>query len=357
MDKQIGQSRNYWRIGTSDGYNNYWEIMKKNQYVSIGWPEIGDLLESGIQSKKDIIRLFHDEGYYPDKKNVASRKAGEIFSFLKDIKDGDIVLAQNGAKILGIGEIVGDYGYDSSENFPHFRPVVWKIIEPELRNDEGLQTTVYKIQHLDTIQKIDSLIRTNKKESKMANELNQILFGPPGTGKTYNTINKALELCGEDLTGLSRQDVKERFEQKVKEGRIVFTTFHQSMTYEDFVEGITPVEPEKEGDPIIYRLEEGIFRKLCIEAAFALAKEKESEITENVLDFSLAFDDFVQRIEEKLTSEQQVELATKNGGRVIVDGIYQQGSILIKHPGKDNIYPVTKQNFMPLLAIYRKFIK
>lgn len=54
----------------------------------------------------------------------------------------------------------------------------------------------------------------------MANELNQILFGPPGTGKTYNTINKALELCGEDLTGLSRQDVKERFEQKVKEGRM-----------------------------------------------------------------------------------------------------------------------------------------
>ncbi|WP_308548366.1 AAA family ATPase [uncultured Parabacteroides sp.] len=352
MDKQIGQSRNYWRIGTSDGYNNYWEIMKKNQYVSIGWPEIGDLLESGIQSKKDIIRLFHDEGYYPDKKNVASRKAGEIFSFLEDIKDGDIVLAQNGAKILGIGEIVGDYGYDSSENFPHFRPVVWKIIEPELRNDEGLQTTVYKIQHLDTIQKIDSLIRTYKKESKMANELNQILFGPPGTGKTYNTINKALELCGEDLTGLSRQDVKERFEQKVKEGRIVFTTFHQSMTYEDFVEGIKPVEPEKEGDPIIYRIEEGIFRKLCIEAAFALAKEKESEITENVLDFSLAFDDFVQRIEEKLTSEQQVELATKNGGRVIVDGISQQGSILIKHPGKDNIYPVTKQRLSKLHAAF-----
>lgn len=100
MDKQIGQSRNYWRIGTSDGYNNYWEIMKNNQYVSIGWPEIGDLLESGIQSKKDIIRLFHDEGYYPDKKNVASRKAGEIFSFLKDIKDGDIVLAQKRSKNL-----------------------------------------------------------------------------------------------------------------------------------------------------------------------------------------------------------------------------------------------------------------
>lgn len=352
LDGQKGLNRSYWRIGTSDDYNNYWQTMRENQYISIGWPEIGDLSENDIQDKKDIIQLFNDEGYYIDKKNVASRKAGEIFNFLSEIKDGDIVLAQDGANVLGIGEVIGDYGYNDSESFPHYRPTSWKILKPELKNSEGLQTTVYKIQQPDTIQTIENLLRTYKKEQKMANELNQILFGPPGTGKTYNTINKALELCGEDLTSLNRQDIKERFEQKVNEGRIVFTTFHQSMTYEDFVESLKPIEPDKEGDPVIYRVEEGIFRRLCIEAAFSLAKEEESETTENVLDFSLAFDEFVQEIEEKLTSEQQVELATKNGGKVIVDGISQQGSILIKHPGKDNIYPVTKQRLSKLHSAF-----
>lgn len=104
---------------------------------------------------------------------------------------------------------------------------------------------------------------TQKNPDKMANELNQILFGPPGTGKTYNTINKALELCDEDLTKLCRSDVIALFKQKVDEGRIVFTTFHQNMTYEDFIEGIKPIEPRKEGDPVIYRIEEGIFKSFC----------------------------------------------------------------------------------------------
>lgn len=138
----------------------------------------------------------------------------------------------------------------------------------------------------------------------------------------------------------------------VEEGRIVFTTFHQSMTYEDFVEGIKPIEPEKEGDPVIYRVEEGIFRKLCIEASFSLAKEEESVATENVLDFSLAYDNYVQEIEENLASEETIELATKNGGKVIVDGISQQGNIIIKHPGKDNTYPVSKQRLSKLHAAF-----
>ncbi|MEX2568112.1 MAG: AAA family ATPase [Cyclobacteriaceae bacterium] len=279
---------------------------------------------------------------------MRSRKAGEIFNFYHDIQEGDIILAQKGSEILGIGEVIGDYGYDASQAFSHYRPVKWKILSPLLSNKQGLNTTVYKITQPDIINQINHLLQDDKKEQKMAHELNQILFGPPGTGKTYNTINKALELCGDSLSRLSRAEIKARFEQKVDEGRIVFTTFHQSMTYEDFVEGIKPIEPEKEGDPVVYRVEEGIFKKLCIEAAFSLAKEEESIATENVLDFSLAFDNFVQEIEEKLASEETIELTAKNGGKVIVDGISQQGSIIIKHPGKDNTCPVSKQRLSKL---------
>lgn len=354
LDKQKGLSRSYWRIGTRDGDSSYWNTMRIKQYVSIGWPAIGDLSEEDIQERNDIIELFKKTGYYTaeNMKGTASRKAGEVLNFLNEIKEGDIILAQNGANVLGIGEVIGDYGYDSSEEFAHYKPVNWKIMEPELKNFDGLQTTVYKIQEPSTIHKIENLLTISKNAIKTSNDLNQILYGPPGTGKTYNTINKALEICGENLHGLSRQNIKERYELKVKEGRIVFTTFHQSMTYEDFVEGIKPIEPEKEGDPVVYRIEEGIFRKLCIEAAFSLAKKEKSKKTVNVLDFSLAFDSLVEKIEERLATEQQVELITKNGGKVLVEGISQQGSILIKHPGKDNIYPVTKQRLSKLHAAF-----
>ncbi|MGB4400356.1 MAG: hypothetical protein WBJ10_13370, partial [Daejeonella sp.] len=78
----------------------------------------------------------------------------------------------------------------------------------------------------------------------MKQPLNQILFGPPGTGKTYNTINKALEIIDEDpekqLDWTNREAVKTLFHRRVEEGRIVFCTFHQNMAYEDFIEGIKP---------------------------------------------------------------------------------------------------------------------
>ena len=103
----------------------------------------------------------------------------------------------------------------------------------------------------------------------MRHPLNQILFGPPGTGKTYHTINKALSIIeGKEALELEREnrsEIKKRYDKYVSQGQIVFTTFHQSMSYEDFVEGIKPVLDINfdEKSEIGYELKDGVFKTLC----------------------------------------------------------------------------------------------
>ena len=106
--------------------------------------------------------------------------------------------------------------------------------------------------------------------SKSINQsLNQILFGPPGTGKTFNTINKALEIIDNDFFQQNKDDrtaLKDKFDEYKKAGLIEFVTFHQSYGYEEFVEGIKAIPVGKEGNEdgteMIYAISDGIFKKL-----------------------------------------------------------------------------------------------
>ena len=115
-----------------------------------------------------------------------------------------------------------------------------------------------------------------RKKSKAA--LNQILYGPPGTGKTYNVVKYAVELIeGEKIAeGETYAAIKERYDKYASSGQIKFTTFHQSFSYEEFVEGIRPVVVDKYGNDtniahadttVIYRPYNGVFKTMCEKAA------------------------------------------------------------------------------------------
>lgn len=183
--------------------------------------------------------------------------------------------------------------------------------------------------------------------------LNQILFGPPGTGKTYNTINKALEIIGdvevENLDWSDREKVKELFDKKMQEGQIVFSTFHQSMSYEEFIEGIKPIEPKNDDESLTYRVEPGVFKKLSVEASFSIAKSRMSKEVSEALDFSNLYDLFIEEVQEFLiTNGKSYELKTKSGSTVFIDSISQQGNIIIKHPNGTRTYTVSKNRLNKL---------
>ena len=101
--------------------------------------------------------------------------------------------------------------------------------------------------------------------------LNQILCGPPGTGKTWNTTTYAMAIVkGIDTGEVTEEHRTEfrslRFDPKSGTGQIAMVTFHQNFSYEDFVEGIRPRLAE--GGDVGYELRPGIFRGIA-DAALA----------------------------------------------------------------------------------------
>lgn len=92
---------------------------------------------------------------------------------------------------------------------------------------------------------------------------NLILYGPPGTGKTYATAREAVLLCNNSSAPASREELMAEYAVLAAAGRIEFVTFHQSYSYEEFIEGLRPVHGESGSPGFSLAPEMGIFRRIA----------------------------------------------------------------------------------------------
>lgn len=123
----------------------------------------------------------------------------------------------------------------------------------------------------------DDVVRTWERRK------NIVLYGAPGTGKTYDVPEFAVRLCDPAFMAAepSREEIVSRYNQLKREKRIAFTTFHQSLDYEDWIEGLRPFV--NENNQVTYEIESGIFKKLCEEAERPVVKDKQVGIADNAV--------------------------------------------------------------------------
>lgn len=213
--------------------------------------------------------------FYIIEKNFTTYKAiVEDFALAKDYKD--VVEEWSEKDPAWFYKDIEDYSdKDSNGNIIQQAQIVFlvksfKKIPPQeqLNVDTNFKllnnpVRAYYVAFTDIITTSD--IKMDKTLSDLATLLtikkNIILQGAPGTGKTFSTAALALKILGiNDINWNNHKAVMDKYDSYVKEGRIAFTTFHQSMDYEDFIEGY---KPQVHNNEIQFELKPGLFREIC----------------------------------------------------------------------------------------------
>lgn len=233
----------------------------------------------GRGNKPDFYPMLREHGIAIGYKNVADIRKGDIVAISWGFTVRALALALEDAEpCIGRPELEDDfdrYEVDYNSSVLVARAVIVPLAEQE-RLWYRTQKGIVCIRNREIISEIDKrkhILYGMKDESEKIDRIaglafekkNIVVQGAPGTGKTYFMPALALKLAGEDGVGsMSRDVLMNKYREYVDKGRIAFVTFHQSMDYEDFIEGLKP-ELTSSGN-INYVVEDGIFKKLSEEA-------------------------------------------------------------------------------------------
>lgn len=296
-----------WRLGTRLGDHSIWEEMRAGGFAAIGWDKTGSFEDiEPTKAGKEAIRTRLGP-YYPGDASVLSRKANEVYAFVRGAQERDLVVAMDGASVLGVGRITSGYEHAEAHGAPHRRRVLWELVgDPwKLPESEGLLTTFVQLRKhpLNLIEIEGRLLGKStgpappvegkgKKpvvdepappsvrqpaplapppplektaariDAALARKRQVILYGPPGTGKTHWATVAAREIIAR--AWFQREHAAlgeaERAELDRKQA-IELVSFHPAYGYEDFLEGYRP------SDGGSFERRPGVMKRLCTRAA------------------------------------------------------------------------------------------
>ncbi len=236
----------------------------------------------------------------------------------KNMPLGSIVMVRIGKKPLALCEVTGENFTDSHLtekyrhlNFRHVRILNWNQTgKTSSLFSQGTLKPLYKSNDTLSWHYIDDWYKQTLKQKKMERltkilELKKqiILQGAPGTGKTYTTAALALSILSIPFDPANHSQIMQLYHEQVEKKHIQFTTFHQSMDYEDFIEGL---KPEVVDSGVVYKVEDGIFKRLCQRAGLCIADADESN-------FNRALEAFRERCVREQEKGSFLTLQTKTG--------------------------------------------
>ncbi len=257
---------NYWLYSPGAGAE-HWEEFYNQNILAIGWDGTGDL--NDFSTKEDI--KLHLQEIYNDQFSHRNDVLA-LWQFANEIQVGDIIYAKKGmSEIIGKGIVEGKYLYDSSRDYyKHVRKIKWtdkgnwpydsKLPMKTLTNITNYTNMVNTIKsHFESEEIIieeeetyppyteedflDDVYISEDKYNTLKDLLsikkNLIIQGPPGVGKTFMAKRLAYSIMGEK-----------------NQERCLMVQFHQSYSYEDFIQGF---RPSKDG----FNLKNGSFYEFC----------------------------------------------------------------------------------------------
>ncbi len=286
--------------------------MRDGNFCAIAWSKIGDLTPiTKDEAGRKALRAELQQQYVDKPAATIGNFLHQLFDFRCNINIGDLVLASDGATVLGIGRVSGEYKYNPADDYPHQRPIEWLSLDEWKQVDttpdiEGKLTTVYRMKRPLNLIEAEKYILAAKTPPGSGDDDNDkippgpqpgpvivpptltdimghiqtvlerkgqiILYGPPGTGKTYWAERTAKELAARacfsrTFDGLTdEQKTKIQGNTNTSHGNVRICCFHPAYGYEDFLEGL---RPEATTTHMQFVPRPGIFKQLCRDASAA----------------------------------------------------------------------------------------